>query len=44
VCGELVKLRELTALDGRLIGSCGDAFTLRAWEAPDDGAEEEPTA
>lgn len=36
ICGARVRLTGAT-VDGRLIGSCGDAFTLRQWAAPEDG-------
>ena len=32
ICGALISLRHDTTKDGRLIGSCGDAFTIRQWE------------
>lgn len=35
VCGKKVTLKDDTR-DGRVVGSCGDAFTLEAWLAPDD--------
>lgn len=40
ICGKLIGLRggEVTT-DGRLIGSCGDAFTKAQWVAPDDGKD-----
>ncbi len=31
ICGEIVELTGETT-DGRLIGSCGDAFTNHQWE------------
>jgi len=34
VCGKKVKIIELTK-DGRLIGSCKDAFPLRKWRDED---------
>lgn len=38
VCGDRVSVTGFTA-DGRLIGSCRDAFTAERWLAPDDGAD-----
>ena len=35
ICGEHVTLNGKT-VDGRFIGSCGDAFTQKQWEAEDD--------
>jgi len=35
VCGEKIGIVSETK-DGRLIGSCGDAFTIAQWNAPDD--------
>jgi hypothetical protein len=32
ICGKKITLKGST-LDGRLIGSCGDAFTVIQWEA-----------
>lgn len=34
VCGVRIYLRDATK-DGRLIGSCGDAFTIERWNEPD---------
>jgi ribosomal protein S27AE len=40
VCGVLVKLQDHTK-DGRLVGTCGDAFTMNQWDAcPDCGASD----
>jgi hypothetical protein len=36
ICGERVTLTGKTT-DGRLIGSCGDAFTQARWDEDDDG-------
>lgn len=34
ICGERIMVTGRTVTeDGRLIGSCGDAFTIRQWEA-----------
>jgi len=38
VCGESVRLTGQTT-DGRVIGSCGDAFKREAWEADNNEAE-----
>lgn len=39
VCGEHITLNGSTT-DGRLIGSCGDAFTRERWEeCPNCGGE-----
>ena len=32
VCGDTVSIIDVT-LDERLVGSCGDAFTVEAWQA-----------
>jgi len=42
ICGEEVEITGYTT-DGRLVGSCGDAFALATWTAPDDDPEEEET-
>lgn len=35
ICGERVQVQGGSITDnGRLIGSCGDAFTIEQWEAP----------
>ena len=41
VCGEMVQITGQTA-DGRLIGSCGDAFSKAAWAAMPNGEQPEP--
>lgn len=34
ICGEIVTINGKTK-DGRLIGTCGDAFTIKQWEEDD---------
>ena len=41
VCGELIHLIGSTT-DGRLIGSCQDAFLVTQWEADDEGDDPAP--
>ena len=31
VCGAIVRLTDVITKDGRLTGSCGDAFTVSMW-------------
>lgn len=31
ICGEAISLRDSITVEGRLIGSCGDAFWLNQW-------------
>ena len=33
ICGENITLLDKVTTNGRLIGSCGDAFTKEQWEA-----------
>jgi hypothetical protein len=39
ICGETAQLVGATT-DGRLIGSCGDAFTARQWDACSECGED----
>jgi hypothetical protein len=39
VCGVRITITGET-LDGRLIGSCRDAFTMNTWEEDPDGPQE----
>ena len=36
ICGEHITLTGDQTTDGRIIGTCGDAFTRDEWEAPED--------
>lgn len=31
ICGEKITLQNSLTLDGRLIGTCQDAFTIKQW-------------
>lgn len=33
ICGKAISLVPGKTLDGRMIGSCGDAFTIKQWRA-----------
>ena len=32
ICGETIRLTQYRTTNGRLIGTCGDAFTIEQWE------------
>ena len=41
ICGECVRLTGRYTANGRLIGTCGDAFTLRQWIGNEESAPQQ---
>ena len=40
ICGENISLTDTITSNGRLVGTCGDAFTLASWIDEDQGEDD----